>query len=262
MSASRRIKNRADFIQTVAFIFGTLSFIIIMLSFGEAPWHSPKPKTVEATPAEVEAIRQLKSSTKNDNAKVAVCKQESLYYSAQGATFLKSVQKKLGKRDSYSFEIFELEDGEIFVKGEEMAFIPFEKINYNGNVVWLYLPVTHKDARDKGFSAMYEAYSYPATRDQRDEWKQKMYSYFEKDVFYEKNSMEGVLLLDWGKGDVTFVNVKFSWKFDEKTLISYEGETYYRNSKGSPVRNYLELPHNILVDQEKTGSKVSFTINR
>ena len=74
--------------------------------------------------------------------------------------------------------------------------------------------------------------------------------------------MEGVLLLDWGKGDVTFVNVKFSWKFDEKTLISYDGETYYRNSKGDPVRNYLEVAHDILVDREKTGSKISFTINR
>ena len=262
MRVRPRYKKGWIFRQSAVFIIGALSLVTLIAALGGAPWRSPKPETVEATPAEVDAIKKLKSSTKNDNAKVAVCKQESLYYSAQGATFLKSVQKKLGKRDSYSFEIFELEDGEIFVKGEEMAFIPFEKINYNGKTVWLYLPVTHKDARENGFSAMYEAYSYPATRDQRDEWKQAMYSYFEKDVFYEKNSMEGVLLFDWSQSDVTFVNVKFSWKFDEKTLISYEGETYYRNSKGSPVRNYLELPHNILVDQEKTGSKVSFTINR
>lgn len=221
-----------------------------------------KPEVVQ-TPLTEKDYQKLGELAKEDETPLTITRRADLTVSVADAGFLSKTKKMLGrKKDSekYSFVIFELQDRGVILSGEEMAFLPVEKILVGSRESWLLLPVSHKDAIKNGFHEVYEEMFYASADPEK--YREQMAAFL---AFYKKrilagSELEGIVLSNWGESQVGFQNMKFMYHFEAYSTYEDDGITIYRKASGTPVWKYLDLPHSFTIDQGKSGTAITLSI--
>lgn len=244
-----------------------ICFMILAVFLGLAqnmPKTSQKkqdPPVKSAEEKERERLQAEEDAT--DYTPVNVVRRAELTIAAKDAGFLPQTKELLGSKaegETYSFTIFELDDGRIFMNGESMAFFPAEPAEVGNAKGWMLLPVSHKDCKDGGFPTVYDDENYPAIyKTQYDYQMKSFYSFYEDGVTSGKD-MEGIILTEWSDLRVVFENVKTKYLFDTYSIVVQEDRSTYRKVDGTIVENYFEIPHSFFIDKEQTGGVITMTV--
>ena len=253
------------YLKAIFYLIGMLVLGVNALTHGKT--NDQEGREVVRTPLTEKELRNYDQAVKKNeedkknNSSLVIKRQQETSVPVTDSHFLPKTKKLMGKKKDYEryyFTVIELESGEIFIEGERMAFLPFEKITLDKKDVWLLLPVSHKDAQKNGFSTVYSATFYDyANSESYFRQMDAFYEYYEKKVL-SKASLEGLAMYGWEDEQIVFWNMDFLYRFEPYSSLEDDGKTIFRKADGTPVSDYMKLPHDYIVDQLTSWEKTAF----
>ena len=153
----------------------------------------------------------------------------------------------------------EYENGDVWLRlGDPygtMLFAPTEVVEIEGSRRQLLIPIL--DTVDY-VSAMLPNSSYLVNNGDFDldgkgyeVKKKKVYELLEKQILGEEE-IDAFVIVNKTYDQLTLQNIHLKYSFEEYSKIQTENGIVYEDASGKRYSNYIELPHSIIIDQEKS----------